>query len=101
MISLTHPSLETITLEQILYALSEPTRLAIFRQLYRSQEERNCSSFSDLGQKNNLSHHFKTLRESGIIHVRIDGRQRFISLRQAELDKKFPDLLAAIYRSSQ
>ncbi|EHJ52242.1 ArsR/SmtB family transcription factor [Streptococcus macacae] len=98
--SLLHPSLDTITVEQVLYALSEPTRLAIFKQLYACQQERNCSFFSDLGQKNNLSHHFKILRESGIIHVRIEGRQRFISLRQAELDKKFSGLLIAIYKNS-
>ncbi|MGT2947725.1 ArsR/SmtB family transcription factor [Streptococcus devriesei] len=98
--SLSHPSIKNINVEQILYALSEPTRLAIFKELYSAQDEKNCGSFSSLGQKNNLSHHFKTLRECGIISVRIEGRNRYISLRNEELDNKFPNLLKAIYDNS-
>ena len=98
--SLSHPSINDINLEQILSAHSEPTRLAIFKELYSAQDEKNCSSFSSLGQKNNLSHHFKTLRECGIIYVRIEGRKRCISLRNEELNKKFPNLLKVIYDNS-
>ncbi|EHI74146.1 ArsR/SmtB family transcription factor [Streptococcus tangpeifui] len=97
--NLSHPATADIKLEQILYALSEPIRLAIFRELYKSNKERNCSYFSDLGKKNNLSHHYKMLRENGLIRVRIDGRQRFISLRLDELNERFPGLLESIYES--
>ena len=54
--SLSHPSINDINLEQILSALSEPTRLAIFKELYSAQDEKNWSSFSSLGQKNNLKY---------------------------------------------
>ncbi|MGT2908074.1 ArsR/SmtB family transcription factor [Streptococcus dentiloxodontae] len=97
--ALYHPDIEDIQIEQILYALSEPIRLAIFKELYNSMQERSCSYFSDLGQKNNLSHHYKMLRESGLIRVRVEGRQRFISLRLEELNQKFPGLLDSIYKS--
>lgn len=50
-------------------------------------------------EKNNLSHHYKTLRESGLIHVRVSGRQRFMSLRKIELQEKFPDLIDTIIKS--
>ncbi|MFC3931608.1 ArsR/SmtB family transcription factor [Streptococcus dentapri] len=94
-----HPSIEDIRLEQVLYALSESTRLMIFKRLYTSNQERNCSYFEDLGRKNNLSHHYKVLRESGIIQVRIEGRQRLISLRLNELNNCFPGLLDSIYKN--
>lgn len=93
-----HPSVIDMKLEQVLYALSEPIRLAIFKELYQSGKERNCSYFSDLGKKNNLSHHYKMLRESGVTRVRIEGRHRFISLRLEELNERFPGLLESIYK---
>lgn len=97
--SLFHPSVIDIKLEQILYALSEPIRLAIFRELYQSRRERSCGFFSGLGKKNNLSHHYKVLRENGLIRVRIEGRHRFVSLRLDELEEKFPGLLENICKS--
>jgi DNA-binding transcriptional ArsR family regulator len=95
--SLFHPTIDNITLEQILYALSDPTRLTIFFRLFNLEDEKSCSYFDDLAKKNNLSHHFKILRESGIIKVRIEGRHRFISLRKEEVNLKFPQLFDTIY----
>ena len=92
-----HPNLGDITLEGILHALSDPIRLEIFRRLYNSEEEGKCGCFADLGKKNNLSHHFKVLRESGVIKVRVDGRNRFISTRKDEINNKFSGLLPSIY----
>jgi DNA-binding transcriptional ArsR family regulator len=51
--------------------------------------------------KPTLSHHFKVLRESGIIRVRIEGKQRCMSLRGVELEKRFPGLLSAVLSASQ
>ncbi len=97
--SLFHPTLDNITLEQILYALSDPIRLTIFSRLFKLEEEKSCSYFDDLAKKNNLSHHYRILRESGIIKVRIDGRHRYISLRADEIHLRFPDLFQTIYSS--
>ncbi|MDO5089260.1 MAG: helix-turn-helix domain-containing protein [Leptotrichiaceae bacterium] len=94
-----HPEIENIVLEQIFYALSDSTRLTIFKRLYGAEKEGKCGCFEDLGKKNNLSHHFKVLRENGIIKVRIDGRNRYISIRKDELNSKFPNLLDLIYSS--
>lgn len=46
--------------------------------------------------KSTLSHHFKVLRESGIVHTRIEGTQRFISIRYEDLNARFPGLLPAV-----
>ena len=98
---LLHPNIEDVTLEGLLHALSDPIRLEIFRRLYSSEEEGKCGCFVDLGKKNNLSHHFKVLRESGVIKVRIDGGNRFISTRKDEINKKFPGLLSSIYNGCE
>jgi DNA-binding transcriptional ArsR family regulator len=43
-----------------------------------------------------MTHHFKVLRDSGIIHTRVEGREHFTTLRQKELDARFPRLLDTI-----
>lgn len=96
-----HPSLESITIEQILFALSDSLRLTIFKSLFEMSEEKSCSYFDYLAKKNNLSHHYKILRENGVIRVRGEGRYRYLSLRKEELDHKFPHLLETIYNNSQ
>lgn len=92
---ITHPAIQTIKIEQILNALCEPLRLQIIASL-KQNGETPCCEFDYLGKKNNLSHHLKVLRENGLIHVRVDGRQRFISLRMPELEQKFPHLIDTI-----
>jgi hypothetical protein len=36
------------------------------------------------------------LREAGVIRQEVRGRQRMVTLRRAELDDRFPGLLASI-----
>ncbi|GLZ09096.1 hypothetical protein Acsp03_65620 [Actinomadura sp. NBRC 104412] len=43
-----------------------------------------------------LSHHFRVLREAGIIHQSQRGTRRWTSLRSAEFDERFPGLLQAV-----
>ncbi len=53
---------------RLLAALSDPTRLAIVRQLAAEQETCACdfTSCCDVGQPT-VSHHLKVLREAGIV----------------------------------
>ena len=46
--------------------------------------------------KATASHHFKVLREAGLVMTRVDGARRFLTLRRAELDARFPGLLDAV-----
>ena len=90
-----YPDREDITIYGILAALSDPTRLAIVRQL--AQHEERCPlDFLDLTSKQNLSHHMKVLREAGLIMSRYEGRQKFIWLRRDPIDEMFPGLLSGI-----
>ena len=91
---LQHPEKGTITLTGVLYALSDPARLEIVRSL-RNGKERSCREFG-VRKKSTMSHHLRVLRESGVTRTRTQGRQRFTSLRQEDLDARFPGLLESV-----
>lgn len=95
---LQHPDLSNVTLANILYALSDPIRLSIVKSLAHSGEQ-TCGSFNLPIAKSTASHHFRVLRESGILHMRPAGTQYLNSLRRTELDQRFPELLEAILKN--
>ena len=95
-----HPSCRELELPAVLHALSDPARLQIVRKL-ADGDECTCGTF-DLGlSKATLSHHFRVLRESGVVRTRPDGRKRMLSLRDAELNERFPGLLQAVLSAQQ
>lgn len=80
----------------LLQALADPVRLDIVRELAANLGPRPCGSFVGTVTKSTLSHHFKVLREAGIIHQRIEGTRKLTSLRRDELDAAYPGLLDSI-----
>ncbi|MEV0698864.1 helix-turn-helix domain-containing protein [Saccharopolyspora sp. NPDC050389] len=46
--------------------------------------------------KSTMTHHWRVLRESGVIYQRPAGREIHLTLRCADLDEKFPGVLKAI-----
>ncbi|MEA5454062.1 helix-turn-helix domain-containing protein [Sinomonas sp. JGH33] len=96
---LAQPGAEDLTLADVMHALGDRARLEIVQSLH-ADGERQCGSF-DLGvSKATRSHHFKVLRESGITNTRIDGTARFVSLREGDLEARFPGLLPAILNAA-
>ncbi len=93
-----HPNIEQMCLSTVLNALGDPIRLQIIKNL-SNQTETTCACCNIDLPKSALSHHFKVLRESGLINVRIEGKQRFLSIRYKELEQKFPGLLDSVIRS--
>jgi DNA-binding transcriptional ArsR family regulator len=95
-----HPSIEDITVEAILHALSDPVRVAIFADIAGSGCSQNCSTFVNVSErpipKSTLSQHFKALREAGLIRGERQGVEMQNTSRCTEIDKRFPGLLAAI-----
>lgn len=85
--------LEVISL---LRALADPVRLDLVRQLARSETPIACGRFETPVAKNTLSHHFKILREAGVIATHREGGLALNVLREEELDAAFPGLLRAI-----
>jgi DNA-binding transcriptional ArsR family regulator len=94
-----HPHRNDIALAGVLYALGDPVRLDIVRRLAQ-QNDLPCCLLSDAVAKSTLSHHFKVLREAGVIASRKEGTQHINSLRREDLDSRFPGLLDAILRST-
>jgi DNA-binding transcriptional ArsR family regulator len=93
-----HPTSAELELSSVLHALSDPARLEIVRRLAAGSEW-SCGKF-DLGlSKPTLSHHFRVLREAGVVRTRPEGRKRLLSLRREDLDGRFPGLMDAVLRS--
>lgn len=93
--TLHHPRVDELNLPEVLHALSDPVRLQIVRTL-AVREEQACSAVEASVSKSTLSHHFKVLREAGITHTRANGTQRLVSLRQDDLEARFPGLLRSV-----
>jgi len=91
-----HPDTDEIELTDVLHALSDPIRLDIVRQLDGSAEERPCGSFGLPVTKSTASHHFRLLRECGVVFTREEGTRKLQRLRRADLDQRFPGLLDAV-----
>jgi len=94
-----HPDPESFELERILYALSDPVRLEIVRHL-AGVAEATCGELDGGRPKSSVSHHFRVLRDSGLVHTRNVGTTHMNSLRGEELDARFPGLLGAILGQS-
>jgi len=96
-----HPPIDSITLEGILHALSDPVRLAIFADIVFSQCAQNCTDLSSRVSertipKSTLSQHFKVLRDAGLIRSERQGVECRNLSRYDEVERRFPGLLAAI-----
>jgi DNA-binding transcriptional ArsR family regulator len=98
-----HPSREQLELPMVLDCLSDPIRLAIVYNLARvdrAERELRCGDFHAFSGKSNLAYHFARLREAGLVQTRLVGTARYMSLRRADLDARFPGLLDAIIGSA-
>ncbi|WP_411389109.1 ArsR/SmtB family transcription factor [Pseudomonas sp. MPB23] len=90
-----HPPLEALTLERLLYALSDPVRLDIVRRL-ATVPEATCGELDGGRPKSSMSHHFRVLRDAGLVQTRNVGTTHMNSLRGDVLEARFPGLLASI-----
>jgi DNA-binding transcriptional ArsR family regulator len=97
---LLHPSLEDITVEGILHALSDPIRVAIYADIVAQECSHSCSMFLTVSDKaipkSTLSQHFRALREAGLIRGERRGVEMHNISRCAEIEERFPRLIRAI-----
>src|ERR1700752_1629158 len=95
-----HPSMEEITVEGILHALSDPVRVAIYADIVSQECSQNCSTFLTVSDrtipKSTLSQHFRALREAGLIRGERRGVEMHNTSRCAEIEQRFPGLIRAI-----
>lgn len=105
---LQHPASGDISIAAVLYALSDPVRAAIVRELTRAPDGLNCTEMNQrLGlklAKSSCSQHYRILRDAGIIYCERRGVELFSRVRTQDLANQFPGLLRSIlsgYESSR
>jgi DNA-binding transcriptional ArsR family regulator len=96
--ALPEPEPGDLRLESVLAVLGEPLRLFIVRKLLLEREEfdHTCGWFGIDRPKSSLTHHFKALREAGVIRQRQYGLERRSHVRVEDLEARFPGLLNLI-----
>lgn len=99
---LPHPDIDDVSLTDVLFALSDPARLQIVRDLAGGPlEMAQCGATNPALPKSTKSHLMKVLREAGVIRNEPRGRERLVSLRREELDARFPGLLESVLGSAR
>jgi DNA-binding transcriptional ArsR family regulator len=96
-----HPAAEDITLAGVLGALSDPMRLRILKKLLESRDGAlSCSAATPCPEmaKSTLSHHFRVLRDAGLIRTTKQGVENLNCVRWDEVNARFPGLLKAIMK---
>jgi DNA-binding transcriptional ArsR family regulator len=95
-----HPSINDITVEGVLHALSDPVRVAIVADIVAQDCSHNCSTFLTVSDKtipkSTLSQHFKILREAGLLHGERRGVEMHNTSRCTEVEQRFPGLIRGI-----
>nr|WP_203599275.1 winged helix-turn-helix domain-containing protein [Streptomyces sp. SID10853] len=92
------PEADALDLGAVFRALADERRRSVLTQLAadRSDGERGCNSFDLPISKQSQTHHFRVLREAGLIDEVDYGNRKGIRLRRADIEKRFPGLLALL-----
>ena len=98
--TLAHPGRSELQLDAVLSALSDPVRRQIVSQLADVTGEQACSAFQLPVSKSTSTHHFRVLREAGVIEQHYRGTAILNSLRAADLEAQFPGLLRAVLQAA-
>src|SRR6478736_8229982 len=100
-----HPHPDELTVQGVLYALSDPVRVRIFMKLLSADCTKNCATFMNVSStplpKSTLSQHFKILREAGLIRSERRGVELQSRVRCEELAAKFGEMIKAILDAYQ
>ncbi|MDQ6613512.1 MAG: metalloregulator ArsR/SmtB family transcription factor [Actinomycetota bacterium] len=95
-----YPQAGELQLTEILHALSDPVRLQIVRILDEAAGARACVDIRLPVSKSTGSHHYKVLREAGIVQWREEGTRRYYTIRRNDLESRFPGLLDTVLRAA-
>ena len=93
------PAAGDIQLPRVLAALADPHRLAAVRFVARHSESWCMQVIQEAElpmTKPTFSHHLRILREAGVVTKRIEGAKGYMSVRKADLDRRFPGLIDAV-----
>ncbi|MFF0739467.1 ArsR/SmtB family transcription factor [Streptomyces sp. NPDC004111] len=93
-----HPAVEEMELGAVLAALADPLRRRVVRELAVAPDDtaRTCVSFALPVSKATVTHHFRTLREAGLVRQVDRGNSRMATLRRQDVESRFPGLLGLL-----
>ena len=89
------PDLDDVEIGTVLQALADPVRLKIVC-LLDAAGEGSCTTLDVPVKRSTISHHLRTLRESGVVATRLVGNTRLSRIRKDELELRFPGFLTSI-----
>jgi DNA-binding transcriptional ArsR family regulator len=75
--------------------MGHPARMQILRTLAEAGEC-TCKAVPLEISKSTATHHWRVLREAGVIHQRPSGRTMLTALRRDDLEARFPGLLEVV-----
>lgn len=92
------PTKDAMDLGVVLAAVADPLRRQVIHELVLSEDgvERTCASFGLPVSKSTRSHHFRVLREAGLVKQVDHGNFSGVTLRRADVHERFPGLLELI-----
>ena len=95
-----HPGRDEIDLSAVLHALSDPQRRGMVVELAESDAPRPCGSFAPGISKSTRTHHFRVLREAGLIEQWKEGTSKMSRLRHDDIEARFPGLLDSVLEAA-
>ena len=98
--SVENPSVDEVSLQQLLEALVDPVRRSVVRQLAGRGQDMSCGTFDLPVSRSTSTHHFNVLREAGLISQYYVGTTKMNSLRRDELEQRFPGVLDSLLAAS-
>ncbi|MFI0243084.1 ArsR/SmtB family transcription factor [Streptomyces sp. NPDC016845] len=94
----TSPEADAFDLGAVFRALADRHRRSVMTELAADcgDSERGCNSFDLPVSKQTQTHHFRVLREAGLIDEIDYGNRKGIRLRRTDVERRFPGLLALL-----
>ncbi|WP_045076120.1 ArsR/SmtB family transcription factor [Psychromicrobium lacuslunae] len=83
-------------LNQVLTAISDPIRLEMVRRLSVAGDKIQCSGLYEGISRSTGTHHFKVLREAGVISRVVEGHVVSQRLNELALEQRFPGLIPSL-----
>ena len=99
--SVENPSVDEVSLQQLLEALVDPVRRSVVRQLADAGQDKSCGTFDLPVSRSTSTHHFNVLREAGLIRQHYVGTTKYNSLRRDEIERRFPGLLDSLLAAAE
>ncbi len=94
---LTHPTVESLSLERVLHALGDTARLTMFRTI-AATDGIACGEVCAAQPRSTLSHNTRVLREAGLIRSERRGKSLINYPRTEDIEARFPGLLDVILK---